>query len=77
VICSNWKEALDMIEEPAILSINDKLRISEKLDCHWNNIIKVVNLKQRKRKTHLIYFWKSIIKFDRIVHKLRIPKIKL
>lgn len=73
-ICSDWKEAIDRIEEPAILSKNEEKEITEKLDSHWNSLLNIDLSKQRRRSFNLLLFWKTILNFDRKINKLRILK---
>lgn len=71
VICSNWKEALDRLDQPAIIMENDRQIINNKLNKHWSTIIETKQQVIKYKYVSLILLWKHLVELDRRTRRLR------
>lgn len=72
VICADWCDALENLEKPGLLPNNIQQDIDIRQDQHWENIIKSAPKKKEGFTNILfIYFWKTLLIFDRKINKIR------
>lgn len=71
VICQSFKEVLNSLNTPAILSISVKEKIHSDLDIHWGKIDNIINEGKTNRFSFKVFYYKLLLKMQLKYQKLK------